>query len=471
MTDNEECIDCNTYFKTIKQVLDHKKYDNMCKRYKNIVFSCQCCNFTTKGFINIETHILKCSSNIDEKQEPEKDKKDIDKKDTDKKDTDKKETKKEKPTGEIYRKVNEKSGEKITEEELQSKIKIITADAEESIERIICNNFDISSKEIYKNIEELFTDFDKETNRTKINITATKIRDERNKLLGKISYDKYITLINNHIQKVDSISSKFEPNKIINIKEHILSPLDMRLILFGKFILHTLDIDNVIRFKKALEVTNENVKFFTVFNKEKFYSKITNYNVCLSDIIECVKISLINIYGYYNIVYIDLAKTNKEYPHSFYMLTKIDTHRNWKLESRLEDFTNDFITYIRPYCIGLFRRMYKDEFSDNIYREDFIEKSKNSRNEFEQLLYNIILLCKPHSFCIKIQNLIKDCSPYKYTDMDKINLTTDDRTQLKRFSTTEDNIDEISTILSNLFDDITSENTKKLISNYDAIFS
>jgi hypothetical protein len=69
--------------------------------------------------------------------------------------------------------------------------------------------------------------------------------------------------------------------------------------------------------------------------------------------------------------------------------------RCWKMECRLEDFSTDFADNVLPYCISLFRKIYKDVFEDNIYRPDYMTKSQILEFDCEQLVQNIILLAQP----------------------------------------------------------------------------
>ena len=61
-------------------------------------------------------------------------------------------------------------------------------------------------------------------------------------------------------------------------------------------------------------------------------------------------------------------------PYTFYTLEKIDSDgkRCWKMECRLYELCKVLSRNIREYCTTLFRKIYLDIYSDNVYREDYI---------------------------------------------------------------------------------------------------
>ena len=55
------CKFCWVPLKTEKMLNIHlQKEDSDCKKWKNIVFFCQCCNFVTKGYKQINNHMKQC---------------------------------------------------------------------------------------------------------------------------------------------------------------------------------------------------------------------------------------------------------------------------------------------------------------------------------------------------------------------------------------------------------------------------
>jgi hypothetical protein len=63
------CDDCNTIFHNNKSFLLHKEKVKYCQQYKNVLFTCLQCSFSTKGIKNIDNHSNICTmdSSIQEK--------------------------------------------------------------------------------------------------------------------------------------------------------------------------------------------------------------------------------------------------------------------------------------------------------------------------------------------------------------------------------------------------------------------
>ena len=133
------------------------------------------------------------------------------------------------------------------------------------------------------------------------------------------------------------------------------------------------------------------------------------------------------------------------------------------MECRLEDFTLDFIDNVLPYCINLFRKIYKDVFADNIYRTDYMFKSQITEFDCEQLIQNIIFLAKPNLLFKTFQQIIIDNCTFTSTETDKFNLYGDDKLQQKRLSSFQNSDQDISKIFERLFDGITPEDSLKLL--------
>jgi hypothetical protein len=58
----EQCEFCWSNFKTIKYLEHHQKTTKYCEKYKNVVFTCCKCNYTTRGIKNIDKHINTCKA-------------------------------------------------------------------------------------------------------------------------------------------------------------------------------------------------------------------------------------------------------------------------------------------------------------------------------------------------------------------------------------------------------------------------
>ena len=368
-----------------------------------------------------------------------------------------------KPT-ETYRTV--KKYIKTSEKELGTKLKEDIVRVDKEINQIVYNNFDVSYKEITDKIESLFNNI--ENSRT-YTTNLSMVKELRKKLLGKLSLEDYTLLVQDHIKRLESIFSerKYSSKKIRNIIYLSLTPLDMRLVYYKGYTNVTIEVDDVQKFALALDILVKHPKQFVPYDKYLFFANIKNYGLALFELQDCIERCLINRYGFNNIMY--LSRENKEKstdPYSFYILDKVGTQRCWKMECRLEDFTVDFIDNVLPYCINLFRKIYKDVFNDNIYREDYMSKSQITEFDCEQLIQNIILMGNPMKLCKIFQKVFITNSTFTLTESDKLNLHGDDKLQQKKFAIGEcGNGDDTKDIIKNLFDDISLDNINNIIFN------
>jgi len=360
-----------------------------------------------------------------------------------------------------YRKVNEYI--KTTKEALEDKLQQDIERVDKEIGEIVYNNFDVSYKEITDEIDKLMTKIE---NSRVYTYNLNTIKKKRNKLLGRLSLEKYTSLITSHVNKLtDIFKTKNKSRKDItkSIKKS-MSPLDMRLVFYEGYINSTIEIDDVQRFSMALDILTDCKKQFVIYNKFDLFKNIKNYGLSLFEIGICFERCIINRYGYNNIIYTPKSKSDLKDPYSFYSLETIDSgNRCWKMECRLEDFTNDFIDNILQYCINLFRNIYRDVFNDNIYRSDYMGKSQVTEFDCEQLLLNIISLSKPMELCKNFQQIIIAKSTFTPTETDKFNFHADDRLQQKRFKKPKDDRESIERIIKMLFDNINSNDIDQLL--------
>ena len=103
----------------------------------------------------------------------------------------------------------------------------------------------------------------------------------------------------------------------------------------------------------------------------------------------------------------------------------------------------------------MFRKIYCDVFSDNIFRLDYQSKSTITEFDCEQLLQNTIMLSKPIDLCKLVQSIIiKNCTLVS-TESDKFNMKSDDKLQKKRYSNGEfGNCYDFNDTIKSLFDGI-----------------
>jgi hypothetical protein len=183
-------------------------------------------------------------------------------------------------------------------------------------------------------------------------------------------------------------------------------------------------------FKAQIKFENKYIPFTS-----SIFKYLKNYNIVLFTIKESLEHILLNTHGFNNIVYIDIPSSKKSDPHSFYC--------------RFEDISKDISTQLLPYAIDLYKKIYKDIFGDNNFREDLEDHCGVTGSELEQLAENIFNL---HDLK-KLRNILKDIILEKAilnpTEKDKINFKKDDKYQKSRFQKLEDkyNPQEIPKIL------------------------
>ena len=351
---------------------------------------------------------------------------------------------------------------KTSEKELCTKLKEDVVRVEKEIEEIVYNNFDVSHKEIIDNIEELFVQIH---NNRIYTANLFTMRELRRKLLGKINLEQYTSLVFSHVKRLEDIFSnkKYNKKKINKIIHTSLTPLDTRIIYYEGYTNVIMDIEDIHKFGLALGILVQHKKHFVPYDKKVFFNNIKNYGLSLFELQECIERCIVNMYGFNNIIYLDRCKSKVGDPYSFYSLNSVKDTRFWKMECRLEDFSIDFVDNVLPYCINLFKKIYKDIFTDNVYRSDYMSKSQIAEFDCEQLLQNIILLAKPNLLCKTFQKIIMNNCTFNSTETDKFNLYGDDKLQQKRLSVAVDTDEDVSKVFKQLFDGLSTEDSIKIL--------
>lgn len=352
-----------------------------------------------------------------------------------------------------------------SEKEFDNKLKEDVVRVDKKIDKIVYENFDVSHKEITESLEKLFETV---INSRIYTVSLASIRQKRKKLLGKLSLTDYTELVNEHNKRLESIfeSRNYSKKKINKIVLSSLTPLDMRLTYYSGYTNVNIEVDEVQKFGLALEILIEHEKQFVPYNKDIFFNNIKNYSISLFELRECIERCLVNRYGFQNVIYIPRPNSTSSDPFSFYTLVEnAGEIRKWKMVCRLEDFSIDFADTVLPYCITLFRKIYKDVFNDNIYREDYMSKSQITEFDCEQLIQNIIIISQPKLLCKMFQDIIKTKCTISPTEFDKFDLYGDDKFQQKRFTNTKDTHNDIFQVIKRLFDGIDNENANHIINS------
>ena len=283
------------------------------------------------------------------------------------------------------------------------------------------------------------------------------IKKYRLSKFGSITLENYKDLLLNHIKILEGIftEKKYTEKKIKTIILKSLSSLESRLIFYDKYYTTYIEIDEIDKLKILLLKKNNNID---VFNEHKLYNKFLNYGIIIIPIYQLLDILLINK----NIIYLSIPKSTIKNPFSFYFLDKINNNQKcWRMDCRLEYISFNLRNILIDYMIINFRKIYKNVFSDNIYRDNYKDHSQITEMDLEQLLDNIFILSKPKKFCLYLQNFIIKNATYINNDNDKFNLFSDDTLQKKRFLELNDDID-CHNIYTKIFDNITNEFAIKL---------
>ena len=276
-------------------------------------------------------------------------------------------------------------------------------------------------------------------------------------------------MLNNHIKIIKNFIVKKRVNeyKINSLLSLSLTALDKKLLTFGNYTSLQLDIDDIQKLQNCLK-NNLYPTQYVPFKKEEAINRFLNYATGLFTIKQIIELQLFNSGNKYNnVIYLPLKKSTNDDPYSFYFLESIgENNLNvWKMDCRLEEFSNYLLNNIRTYLVDLFRKIYKNAFNDNDYRPNF--KNKLIINECEQIIHNLILLSQPMKFNLILRNIVKSKSCYgKIKSNDQFKLTCDDIMQKQRFKEDKDDPDEITYCVKMLFDTIGEEQVENLINEY-----
>lgn len=285
-----------------------------------------------------------------------------------------------------------------------------------------------------------------------ISLTSTKIKklkQDRLKFMELCEYDEYITFIKTMVSILTNILTKTERNPLVNktIRSNILICLcgiESRILEQPKFTTLELNVSEITTSNKIyLQYIKPNKHIFNVS-----YIRICNYNLILCKI-DDIFASLFST---------GIVRKSDGGSHLYYTLTtECDAQRKWKLASRLEDLANEFATNVSTYLIMLFRKIYHDIYNDYTFREEIITKLST---ELLSILKYLHYFSKQIEFAKKIGMYVP---VYKETDefKDVFDSEFDDYMQQERFNK-GDEIDKFDEYVVALFDNLTSDQAKKI---------
>jgi len=552
----EKCNDCYSIFRNEKLLLRHQEIAKYCQQYKNVIFTCSKCLFSTKGIKNINFHTESCNittSELLDNQiltfqkrilELEEEVKNFKISSSEMKEKLSTQVRLEKFKNKIYTRLIEentqiKISDILTEEEdgihvyngnsnipiyiqdiiknkegftikklspqkeqKNSSIKKISSKrsrTRDSAKDVLEPSEDIKSKkqsyrsikscipivsefsvqdlsmkfdlidsknekilEEFGNLEEARKSFIECFDKLKQSRVYTKILEDlsrkRMNIFARMSLSDYQNLLSEHIRTIEDIfrEKNYTDKKSTNIISKGLTSLESRLISYGNYTQSHLEIDEIEKLDKVLDLGKQSSKQYIVYNSLTIFNCFYNYGVILFPIKKNLERYLFNSYDLWNIIYLPLPKNTDGDPYSFYVLDRISKEkRYWKMDCRLEDLSSNIISNLLPYMISMFRKLYRDVFGDNDFRKDFSSKCQLTECDCEQLLQNIITVGQPKEFYNIVRTIVKNKATYTPTENDKFNLYGDDALQRKRFHDKED-VDLVD-IIKQLFDDISSE--------------
>ena len=309
-------------------------------------------------------------------------------------------------------------------------------------------------KDVEKSFQDTFIALKQSRIYTKI---LSDLARKRMSIFGRMSLASYQNLLSEQIRITESIfrEKNYTEKKSFTIISKGLTPLESRLISYGSYTQTHIEIDEIQKLEISLELEKYSPKEYVQYDSVVFVNSFHNYGLVLFSMKKNLERYLFNRYDFWNIVYLQLPKNTKDDPYSFYILERvIKEKRYWKMDCRLEDLSSNLISNILPIMIGMFRKLYKDVFGDNDFRNDFSSKCQITECDCEQLLQNIILVSQPKIFYNLVREMVVSKATYIPTENDKFNLYGDDSLQRKRFHEKEDA--DLVDIIKQLFDDITS---------------
>lgn len=363
-----------------------------------------------------------------------------------------KETSGQRPRKKVYRSI------KMSEEQLKSE-----PSAEELAQHIKMVDDSIKEKlDEFSDVETVYKDIKVQFELLKTSRIYTKILEEikslRSSIFGRMNISDYKNLVLEHTRIMEGIfhDKNYTDKKSRTIISKSLSSLESRLISYTDYATQHIEIDEVEKLGIVLDLYSQIDKDYVCYNKKYVSELFYNYGTVLFPLQANLERYLFNRYGFKNIVYLPYSKSTDTDPYSFYVLENYrDRKRYWKMDCRLEELTQNLIETIMPYMISMFRKIYRDVFSDNNFRSNFLSFCQVTECDCEQLLQNITLMAYPRKFQKLIQNIVKKNSSIIVTESDKFNMYSDDVLQRRRFHEKED-IDFLE-IMKQLFDGVSSD--------------
>lgn len=322
------------------------------------------------------------------------------------------------------------------------------------------------------NIEECYEEIDKIFEKLSTSRVYTKLLERIKKMryntLRWLDLKEYELLVQKHLRIVRSIIQAKKYNnaaKERKIIQDAFTPLELRLVSFGKYYETIIEAEDIDKIKISLEACTQFPKEYVPY--ESSMTKMQNYSLLLFTVDKCIEYYIINRYGFHNIVYIEMPKSQESDPYSFYHLERVDDNKRcWCLDSRLEGLAQEIHSSLLTYAMNLFRKIYRDAYGDYTYRPEFWEMYPIAEYELIQLLENILVMGSIPDLIDKLRVMIRERATMAPTDIDKINLKTEESGQKTRLKNMRKDYSKVC-IIQKLFTNMSDDDAIELINHFN----
>jgi hypothetical protein len=269
--------------------------------------------------------------------------------------------------------------------------------------------------------------------------------------------EAYKQLCERHKDKLLDIFAEkgFSDKKIESQLRKALTSFEVRLIRYVNYYNTHLEVDEVKQIGDNLTRRWVTITESAVFSSDSILREIHNYGMALFPLKTTLTRVLFHPQHGPSIIY---RKASDSY--SFYTLDSVDgSNRKWVMDCRLEEFTTLLKSNLYPYCVSLFKQIYKDVFGDNVYRSDYKSRCQLTELDCEQLLTNILILSSNELLNGLLQQLVKDTATIEDESGYTYNIKGDDNLQKRRWKEFRVGTENFST---DLFDTISSDEVEEL---------
>jgi hypothetical protein len=160
---------------------------------------------------------------------------------------------------------------------------------------------------------------------------------------------------------------------------------------------------------------------------------------------------------YKNIIYV--GDTADKDPYRFYeFVSESEGIRSWKLDIRLVAYVKEIKRQTLDYMVYLFRKMYRDVFDHNEYKEDFLDIPHACVDEMTQLINNIYTVIEFKKLAHTVARCVQtNCEYTPDISVDQFDRVRDSTVAKREFHSYTHEPGYIKDIMSQLFDSLDKE--------------